>query len=289
MNSIEQKIKAYAKRILISDIGVCKAREFSELEEVLASRPAPFCRPAKERISPFLLLSCAKSIIMCIFNYYAGENEGANLSKYVWGKDYHLVVTEKLTKLCDFLKKEVPDFKGVPFVDTSPMCDKYLAYQAGLGFFGNNGLLINPKFGSYVFIGGIVTNLELTPSVPLENVCLGCGACIRACPAGAIGKNGVDGFRCASYIAQKKGELLPEEKDCLKKTGKVWGCDICSEVCPHNASPIYTQIKEFATNLTYSIDKEQTLNEAEFKSKFSDKAFSWRGAKIIRRNLQCIK
>lgn len=282
MSCAREELNKYASQLKISDVGICAAEELPQLRHYLKGRTAPFCAPLEQRLSPSSLLRGAKSIIMCAFAYYAGERADSNISKYVWGLDYHLVIHEKLKALCDFVKNDFPDFQGAPFADTSPMCDKYLAYLAGLGFWGENSLLIHPVFGSYFFIGGIVTNLELSPDQPLDMHCARCHACWAACPAGALGENGVDGFACASYLSQKKGSLSEKQQRTLQRSGKVWGCDICSEVCPHNSNVGITDIVEFRENLIFRLTREM-VNRPE---QYANRAYAWRGKETLLRNIE---
>lgn len=289
MSLSRQKLKEYAAQLKISDIGVCAADDGQDLALYLEGRRAPFCADVRHRLSPGLLLQDAKTVIMCVFNYYAGEQENANLSRYVWGKDYHTVVNEKLNALCARIKRDEPGVESVVFSDSSPLCDKNLAYRAGLGFWGKNSLLIHPVFGSYIFIGGIVTNLELCTDQPLEGRCAGCHACRRACPAGAITDEGVDGFACVSYLTQKKGELSPEQKAMIRGAGKAWGCDICSEVCPHNTKPILTDIEEFRCGLNACLERKMLANPDEWQRMCAGKAYTWRGRTVLMRNLDLLR
>lgn len=289
MSLSRQKLKEYAAQLKISDIGVCTADDGQDLAPYLEGRRAPFCADAQRRLSPKLLLQDAKTVIMCVFNYYAGEQENANLSRYVWGRDYHTVIHEKLNALCAQIKSDEPGVETVIFADRSPLCDKYLAYRAGLGFWGENSLLIHPSFGSYIFLGGVVSNLELPTDRPLEGRCAGCHACRCACPAGAITDEGVDGFACVSYLTQKKGELSPVQEAVIRNAGKAWGCDICSEVCPHNAKPILTDIEEFRCGLHVHLARETAADEHEWQRLCADKAYTWRGRTVLMRNLDVLR
>ena len=171
----------------------------------------------------------------------------ANISMHAWGRDYHKVVREILDKIGRQLSKHIENFKYVPFTDTGPLADRYLAYLAGLGFYGRNNFIINEKYGSYVFIGYMLTNYPFEPDKPLNATCLGCGQCIENCPGSAIPENdkGLVVEKCVSYITQKKGSLTDDEKSLLRSTGMVYGCDICQLSCPHNRKAAETPIPEF--------------------------------------------
>lgn len=284
---MKEKIKNYARVLKISDIGVCKARVFDELTDILDTTHTPFSAKTQKRISPFTLMENAKSIIMCVFNYYTGVRE-TNISKYAYGKDYHEVVQEKLEALCALIKKDIPSFEGYIFCDTSPMCDKYLAYLSGLGFIGKNHLLIHPKYGSYIVIGGIITNLDIKEDIPLEGSCADCGKCISSCPGGALISGGFDAKKCASYISQKKSELTNEEAAILKSCGSAWGCDICSDVCMHNKNAHLSDIEEFYAK-TDGISEDDLADESTFVKNMKSRAFAWRGYDTIKRNFDLTK
>ncbi len=225
-----------------------------------------------------------KSAIVCLFPYYCGDRDG-NLSLYARGYDYHQVIQEKLSAVTDFIKSISPDTVCEVFADIGPEIERKLAYNAGLGFYGKNHMLINDDFGSYFFIGYILTDLPLAKDKPLEKSCMGCNRCITACAGGALS----DGFcidRCASHISQKKGDLTEGEIAILKKSGLVFGCDICQRVCPHNnITP--RPMKEFTENMidTLSLEDIENLSNKEFMRKYKNRAFSWRGKNVLLRNI----
>lgn len=283
---MKEQIKQFAKQLHISGLGVCEARTYTELYDILAQQSTPFTPPPEKRISPFAFVPDAKSVIMCVFNYFNGNKPG-NISKYARGMDYHTVVKGKLAALCEKIEAVHGSFSHYIFCDDSPLCDKYLAYLSGLGVFGRNHLLIHPRYGSYVFIGGIVTDLELEPDKPLPGGCTGCGRCAAACPGNAF-ENGFDASRCASYLLQKKGELPPEEEGIVRRAGMAWGCDICSDVCPHNQAVPVTDIDEFYAKI-YNIQNEQLITDEAFRGNFEGYAFSWRGRAVLRRNIKLLE
>lgn len=284
---MKEKIKQYAKQLNISDTGICRARVYTELSDILVRYETPYVPPVQKRLSPFEFVPDAKSVIMCAFNYFSGSGTG-NISKYARGADYHRVIKGKLERLCGRIKEELGrEFSHFIFCDNSPLCDKYLAYLSGLGVFGENRLLIHPVYGSYIFLGGIVTNLELDEDKPLSGGCAKCGKCAAACPGDAIAC-GFDASRCASYLLQKKGALSSAEREIVRRCGMVWGCDICIDVCPHNKNVPATDIEEFCAKI-YSLEKEQLLSGKDFKNNFKDSAFSWRGREVLLRNIEIIE
>lgn len=224
-----------------------------------------------------------KSVIVCLFPYYVDFKKG-NISRYSAVLDYHKITRcylEKLAEnagLCDF---EI-------YADVSPYDERSLAVNAGLGVLGKNGLLINKKYGSYVFIGLIVLDsLNLESDRPLEDSkCLECGKCIMACHGNALQDDGFNIQKCLSEITQKKGELTEIEKKLIIKTGMVWGCDTCSDVCPMNKDIAQTPIPEFKENIISSLYLKdfENLSNKEFLKKYADRAFAWRGKKVLLRN-----
>lgn len=228
-----------------------------------------------------------KTAIVCLFPYFTGESAG-NLSLYARSRDYHIVIKEKLRVLSSFIKTLSPDASFDIFADIGPLVDRKLAYRAGLGFYGKNSMLINPDFGSYFFIGYILTDILLESDSPLGTNCLSCNKCILACPGGAL-KEKFDISKCASHISQKKGALTKEEENILKKSKSVFGCDICQRVCPHN-NISKTAMKEFSEDLIFSVTLEdiEALSNRAFMRKYKDRAFSWRGREVLVRNLHIL-
>ena len=165
-----------------------------------------------------------------------------------------------------------------------------MAYLAGLGFYGKNNCFISPKWGSYVVIGTILTTLEFEPNTPLDQSCMGCNRCITACLGQCLGHDEFKYDTCKSYLTQKKGELTNEEETIIGKTPLVFGCDVCQEVCPHNQGIPTTPIPEFQQVEPYiDINELESLTNKEFKAKYGNRAFSWRGKKILMRNQEIIE
>lgn len=225
----------------------------------------------------------AKTLLMGLFPYYTGKHEGRNLSLYSVIPDYHDVAGDMLKSACERLEKAFPDGQFVPFVDASPIDEVTAAVRAGLGVRGKNGQLIIKKFGSMVFIGEIVTDIEFDIADSSEMGCEGCGKCIRACPTGALSWSGFEKSRCRSHFSQKKGELTEWEKEQLIIGGLAWGCDICTLACPHNAAPAVTPIERFRSDV-FSFADDENLERL-----MKNRAFAWRGEKVMRRNLSLLK
>lgn len=279
---MRKQIREALLRCGISEWGIVRARIYRERLELMKC-PVPFVSAdAEQRINPFNIMEDAKSIIVFLIPYKSNSKR-TNLSDYAKGADYHIIADKICADVVSVLNEY--GFDGAGFCDNGMLDDRYLAYLAGLGFYGKNGLIINRRFGTYTFIGYVITNCFLKEDVPLDDKCFGCGLCIENCPGHAIGSKGIDYESCVSYITQKKGELSDKEKTAVKKSGYVWGCDICQEVCPHNINAEHTVINEFLCNTVESLEHEPLSNK-EFMNKYKSRAFSWRGAGIIRRNIK---
>jgi len=191
----------------------------------------------EKRTNPRKLVDGAKSIISVLLNYYPKEfqrKDTFQISKYAYGKDYHYVVKEKLHSVLEFIKTEVGDVNGRALVDSAPVMDKAWATKSGLGWIGKNTNLISKEFGSFVFIGELIVDLELEYDQEVKDYCRTCTKCIDACPTNALSPYQLDARKCISYLTiEKKGDL-PEE---MKEKWKDWifGCDICQDVCPWNS------------------------------------------------------
>lgn len=273
----------------ISQIGVAAAEVFTDLGSILAKHPTPpmTTHDIDERINPFLLMPNAKSIITALFPYFNG-NKKSNISKYAQGEDYHSVIKQKLSPLKSYLENR--GYTAEIYADNSPLNDRYLAYKAGLGFIGKNGFLINPKYGTYTFIGYIITDCMLPPDTPLTLSCMDCMQCVRHCCGNALSENyGFDAEKCLSYITQKKGELTESEQGLIKSNATVWGCDKCQDVCPHNRNIPLSPFKEFTDNNIELLELDTDISNKQFKQKYANRAFSWRGKSVLLRNLNILE
>lgn len=254
------------------------------------SNPCPFTAANVEERLLGTTLFTPKSAIVCLFPYYVEHKSPSNLSRYTWATDYHLVINEYLKKLIEKLQIMNTDAQFSIHCDTSPLADRYMAYLAGLGFYGKNNCFISPKWGSYVMIGTILTTLELEPNTPLTQSCMECNRCITACLGQCLGHDEFKFDTCKSYLTQKKRELTSEEEHIIAKTPLVFGCDVCQEVCPHNKDIPTTPIPEFQSVEPYiDIDELDSLTNKEFKAKYGHRAFLWRGKKILIRNQEIIE
>lgn len=292
---MKEKLKEYCRELNIEYVGIAPPGPYTELEKILRDRMDKGHYPGfdensiQKMIHPRWTLESVRSVIVCLFPYFSGHNEDANISKYAFGQDYHTVAKNKLEQIGDFLKDSIKDFQYQAFADTGPLADRYLAYLAGLGFWGMNTHIITEKYGSYVLIGYILNNYPFEPDRPLDQTCVQCGKCINACPGGALlGNFALNPLRCRSYITQKKGKLSEHEIEILRKHHLVYGCDICQDVCPHNMDARHTIMQEFVDDCIHKVnyDDIKGISNREFKRKYQDKAFSWVGRKVLLRNME---
>ena len=187
------------------------------------------------RANPQELLPEAKSMIMVLMNYYPRQwqpKDKPQIAAYAYGNDYHHIVKSKLTELAEEINKIAPH-KYAVFCDSAPVLERYWAARAGLGWIGKNGILVNPKLGTFTFIGTLITSLDLEPSGEMENRCGTCRKCIDACPTGAIIDKTIDARKCLSYqTIEKRGEVDNELIEVAGNT--LYGCDRCQLACPWN-------------------------------------------------------
>lgn len=284
-------LQEFCKELHIYEFGIAPWPLPENAKTILyETNPCPFTAADVEERLLGTTAFTPKSAIVCLFPYYVEHNGPSNLSRYTWGTDYHLVIHKYLEKLIGKLQKTNTSAQFSIHCDTSPLADRYMAYLAGLGFYGKNNCFISPKWGSYVVIGTILTTLEFEPNIPLEQSCIGCNRCITACLGQCLGHDEFKYDTCKSYLTQKKGELTDQEQHIIAKTPLLFGCDVCQEVCPHNQGIPSTPISEFQQVEPHiDINELEMLTNKEFKAKYGHRAFSWRGKKILMRNQEIIK
>ncbi len=246
-------------------VGVCN---FSAVENCLID-----CR-AKQRLP-----ENSKSIIVYLFPYYLGEAAYShiNISKYAVSRDYHEIAGEYLEKSVAELKNSYPDFQFTWFCDNSPIPEVKAASLCGLGVVGENGLLINEKYGSFCFIGEIVTDMPVDCPICEEKRCIQCGLCKKHCFGRALSDGGFLKDNCFSHLTQKKGELSENTAKYIKNQGIIWGCDGCQDICPMNKNVSITPVEEFHSSAKSLYESGDILEH---------RAYSWRGRDVIERNLK---
>ncbi len=239
-----------------------------------------------------LVMPEVKSMISVAINYYtphahSSDKKHGKISRYAWGKDYHKVLDKKLKLLTKWLTEQEPGIITKYYADTGPIQDKVLAEKAGIGWIGKNGNLITRKYGSWLFLGEILTNLELTPDLPHTQHCGTCTRCIQSCPTQAITQPFVvDANKCIAYhTIENRAETLPIE---IAQNLQNWvaGCDICQDVCPWNKRfSQETNISEFQPlphNIHPELSELAQLSDSEWEQRFTGSAlrrikpFMWR-------------
>ena len=237
----------------IADVGEVEVADFERFEKWIGRGmhgEMGYMEKYRElRRDPRLLLEGAQSIVVVAFTYYHRDQTEGNLAaiaSYAHGDDYHEVVRARLEHIASWIRATYGGDTRV-CVDTAPLMERYWAVKAGVGFVGRNRMLIVPEVGSYVFIGEILTTVRLLPDVPNMGQCDGCGQCVSKCPVGALTAEGVNARKCLSYLTiEYRGEFGKGVDLC----GRLYGCDECQRVCPHNKGLIDTPIAEFRARET---------------------------------------
>ncbi len=296
-------VKRHAEALGFDGVAICDLREVERtaLDDWLAAGYAAnmgyMGRQAKKRRRPAAIVEGAGYAVVTLSSYYHHDVEpqpGARVARYAWGEDYHHVIGERLAalraKLCDL--GATPE-RTRAYVDAGPVPERELAQRAGLGWIAKNTMLINPRIGSYTFIGCVLTDLDLECDVPFDSDhCGSCNACIDACPTDAFPRTRVlDSRRCISYLTiEHRGHFGTEQTEAIDDW--LFGCDICQEVCPWNGK-FAQQTKESrfsprtelaAPDLTQLVEIEET----EFKMRYSGTAFERTRAAGLRRNARAL-
>ena len=292
--NIKEEIIQFCKQNEIDAIGFSECRIFHELSPYFEERKRLKLENEFEesniqkRINPFVYMPEGKTIISIAFPYMhdLDFSEGIHFSKYTLGKDYHCVTTEYMEKICVFIKGL--GAKAMYFVDSNELPERYIAWNSGVGFIGKNNTLITEKYGSYVFLGEIITDLIIEPDMPLKQKCGDCEICLKACPTNSIvqGKDGIknDANICLSYITQKKHI---EDSWFEKLNGRVFGCDTCQRGCPYNKEIEVSTIEGFKPYEYMKRAKLEALINIDnqiFNDKYKVTSCGWRGKNIIKRN-----
>ena len=250
-----------------------------------------------KRLDPRKLVPGAKSVISLIYNYYPKEDHAAEnnykIAKYAYGKDYHLVIKDKLRLFFELLKQQIgSDLEGRVFVDSAPVHERAWAAKAGLGWIGKNSLLLNKKMGSFFFLAEIISDLELEADGPVQDHCGTCTRCIDACPTDAIVTPYViDSKRCISYLTIELKDELPTGYE-QQMEGWVFGCDICQDVCPWNRHARPHQEPAFDPHNKLSANQRQDweeLTEETFRIIFKNSAVKRTKYKGLKRNIDYVK
>jgi epoxyqueuosine reductase len=285
MAGLTTDIKEQALLLGFSKIGIARAgrleAESKRLDEWLVrgydAGMKWMAERRDKRIDPRTLLPGAKSVVSVALNYYtparhAEDPAAGKISRYAWGDDYHDIVKDRLDKLLEFILSQRPEASGKAYVDTGPVMDKAWAQRAGIGWQGKHTNLITEEFGSWVFLGEILLDLELEYDNPALDLCGNCTLCIEACPTDAITEAYVvDSNRCISYLTiEHRGSIAEELGE--KFGGWIYGCDICQDVCPWNIRDSRpSNVREFyprPENVEPELSGVAELSQRAFSARF---------------------
>lgn len=298
---LKKEIVAYSKKIGIDKIGFASVDPFIELKQRLIEREklnynSGFEKGSvEERTEPERLMDGAKSIIAIALAYPSkitdppksrpGERRGI-FCRASWGEDYHFVLRDRLEKLAEFIQTKVPQFAYKIMVDTGELSDGAVAERAGIGFSGKNTMLITKEFGSFVYLGEMITNIPFLPDNPVEESCGECRKCMDACPTGAIVQEGqLNAQKCLAFLTQTK-DFLPDEFRSKLGT-RVYGCDTCQAVCPYNKGIDFHLHEEFEPEPEVAkplLRPMLGMSNREFRETFGHVSGFWRGKNPLQRN-----
>lgn len=283
MPSLTDRIKSRAVDLGFCKVGIAKAEVLTDegkrlqiwLNRGYNGTMDWMERNSDKRVDVQKTLTNAKSIVCLAMNYYTETKHSDNpdagkISRYAWGDDYHIIMTDRLEKLLDFVRKEIPNVQAKLYVDTGPVMDKAWAARAGLGWQGKHTNLITKDYGSWVFLGEIILDTKLEYDEPIADFCGSCTACIDACPTQAITEPYVlDSNKCISYLTIEHHEDIPES---IKPQMENWiyGCDICQDVCPWNRFQQPTEEKAFSArpfNIDRNLAELEEMKEDEFRER----------------------
>jgi epoxyqueuosine reductase len=307
VSTLSEEIKAKGEEMGLSAIGIARAEDLPGAADRLVDwlgrghhgNMAWMEREPDKRSDPRVLMPGAKSVIVAVLNYYTDHEHPddplhGKISRYAWGDDYHDVLKDKLKQLLAWIVLHRPETSGKACVDTAPIMDKAWAARAGLGFIGKHSNLITKEFGSWVFIGEILLDVELDyDEYETQGHCGTCTACLDACPTGAIVEPFVvDSRRCISYATiELRDEILPNEIT-ENLNGWLYGCDICQDVCPWNRFEKPTLEERFEPRLgetSLDLDQLERMEHEEYVERFRRSAMKRTKLGGLKRNAAALK
>ncbi|SFB36230.1 tRNA epoxyqueuosine(34) reductase QueG [Clostridium frigidicarnis] len=294
---MKNRIISFCNDLGLDTIGFVKCRKFKELIELYTYRKNKNLEnefeetDIEKRINPFIYMENGKTIISIAFPYMKNFdlNDEIYFSKYTQVMDYHKVVRLYLDKICKFIQSLGGE--AIPLVDSNSLPERHIAALGGVGFIGKNNMVITKKYGSYVFLGEIITslNIQCENNINLDEIlsfkkCNECHRCYEKCPTKSINIHNKNCNICLSYITQKK-EI--DDKWLDKLNGRLFGCDTCQTVCPYNKYIEKSLINEFKTmDFMKNINIEEIIymDKKTFKEKYIKTSCGWRGKSILQRN-----
>lgn len=298
-------LKKWAKELGFQDIGFAKATFLHEeaplLEQWLKNgfhgQMSYMENWFDKRLDPRLLVDNAQTVIVLTYNYFPEKNilstQVPKISQYAYGKDYHIVIKEKLNELISRISEKHGAVQARGFVDSAPVLERAWAKRAGIGWNGKHTLMINKQRGSFFFLATIVIDIAIEESHSFEvNHCGTCTRCIDACPTEAIiAPEVIDARKCISYLTIELKEAIPEEFK-GKMDGWMYGCDVCQQVCPWNRFSITHQEPAFQAAeqlLKMTLRDWEEMNQQTFSQLFSKSAVKRTKFLGLKRNLEFLE
>lgn len=303
-DDLKDRLKAKALALGFTSVGIARAEHLSaesvHLTEWLRLGYQATMRwmerdPGK-RTDPRRIVADARSVIALALNYYtdarhSDDPSSGKVSRYAWGDDYHDVLGDRLDRLRRWLEDQVPGSTNRWYVDTGPVMDKAWAVRAGIGWLGKHTNVITREFGSWVFLGEIITDIALPPDEPMADFCGTCTACLDACPTNAIAHPYVvDSNLCISYLTIEHRGPIPGELHGRMEQW-VYGCDICQDVCPWNSFQKHTPEPAFQPrehNLNPPLRELAELSDEEFRRRMKNSPIKRTKNEGLKRNARAI-
>jgi epoxyqueuosine reductase len=306
VDTLAARIRQKALELGFQKVGLARAETlkpegehfFAWLSRSFHGEMAWLEREPEKRTDPRMIFPEARSVISVALNYYTPAQHETDqlkgkISRYAWGDDYHDIVKEKLRALLDWMLADKPGARGKICVDTAPIMDKAWAVRAGLGWLGKHSNVITKEYGSWIFLGEILLDIELEYDEPMADHCGNCTACIDACPTDAIVEPYVvDSNKCISYATiELRSDELPEEI-AANLDGWLYGCDICQDVCPWNRFEQPTHETRFEPRhgqTSLNLDVVESLIPATYADRFRKSAMKRSKLAGLQRNARSLK
>lgn len=297
-----QFVREEAMKLGFEDVGFAQAGKLSDhatkltewLKKGYQGEMHYMANHFDKRTDPRSLVEGAKTVISLSYNYFTKEDqsdpEAPVLSKYAFGRDYHKVLKKKLYSLLRLIQPALHIVNARAFVDSGPVLERAWAQRSGIGWIGKNTMLIHPKRGSYFFLCELIVDVELVYDEPIADHCGRCRRCIDACPTNAIQPGGyvLDGSKCISYATiEKKGDIPDSFKGKMEK--RVFGCDICIEVCPWNKFAKEHNEPDFKAKqsmLDMTLEDWRNLDEEKYEALFNGTPVRRAKFEGIKRNVE---
>ncbi|KGX87320.1 tRNA epoxyqueuosine(34) reductase QueG [Pontibacillus litoralis] len=301
IQQLKEDVMQYSKTIGIDKIGFTSPDVFTQLKERLRVQQALGYQSGfekgtiEERTEPKLHVPEAKSIISIALAYPSklkgaprskkGERRGI-FCRASWGEDYHNVLNDRLNKLASYLQERYPELRWRSMVDTGELSDRAVAERAGIGFVGKHTNLITEEFGSYVYLGEMITNIPFPSDELVEDSCGDCTICVDACPTGALVQgNQLNAQKCIAFLTQTKGFLPDQYRSVIGN--RLYGCDTCQTVCPKNKKKdfhLHQEMEPEPEKVKPLLTPLLSISNRQFKETYGQMSGSWRGKKPIQRN-----